>query len=238
LADIDIEGSKLDEGLTAPSSGCQKNRDADALRNRIGTQVPFIKTSHLWSQIDESGVFKEFPQQPHFLPLQQCLPGLREGKAFGLMMSIDLFVKSIQKSSIANDERSFEEQKGVLAELKNNGFDVQYFEDLLDKVTKVKFEHTKHLEEKSAVEAQKLRAISSLSRNESLLDEVYQGMAELEQKLEHLRQKGQLIEKDKEDDEERLSKLSMVESRVQKDLDADKQQFQSILAGMLQKQLT
>lgn len=102
----------------------------------------------------------------------------------------------------------------------------------------MKFEHTKHLEEKSAVEAQKLRAISSLSRNESLLDEVYQGMAELEQKLEHLRQKGQLIEKDKEDDEERLSKLSMVESRVQKDLDADKQQFQSVLAGMLQKQLT
>jgi hypothetical protein len=48
------------------------------------------------------------------------------------MMSFDLFVKSIQKSSIANDERSFEEQKGVLAELKNNGFDVQYFEDLLD----------------------------------------------------------------------------------------------------------
>lgn len=154
------------------------------------------------------------------------------------MMSFDLFVKSIQKSSIANDERSFEEQKGVLAELKNNGFDVQYFEDLLDKVTKVKFEHTKHLEEKSAVEAQKLRAISSLSRNESLLDEVDQDMAELEQKLDHLRQKGQLIEKDKEDDEERLSKLSMVESRVQKDLDADKQQFQSVLAGMLQKQLT
>jgi predicted transcriptional regulator len=154
------------------------------------------------------------------------------------MMSFDLFVKSIQKSSIANDERSFEEQKGVLAELKNNGFDVQYFEDLLDKVTKVKFEHTKHLEEKPAVEAQKLRAISSLSRNESLLDEVDQDMAELEQKLDHLRQKGQLIEKDKEDDEERLSKLSMVESRVQKDLDADKQQFQSVLAGMLQKQLT
>ncbi|XP_012703667.1 DUF724 domain-containing protein 3 [Setaria italica] len=236
--DIDVQGSKLDEGLTSPSSGCQKTRDADALRNKTGTQVPFVKTSHFWSEIDESDVFKEFPQQPHFLPLQQYLPGLREGKALGLMVSFDLFVKSIRKSSIADNEGSFEEAKGILAELKTNGFDVQYFETLLDKAIKVKFEYTKHLEEKSAVEAQKLGAISSLSKNDSLLCEVDQAMAELEEKLEHLRQKGQLIEKAKEDDEEKLSKLSVVESSVQKALDADKQQFQRIFAGMLQKQLT
>ncbi|RCV38527.1 hypothetical protein SETIT_8G150100v2 [Setaria italica] len=235
---IDVQGSKLDEGLTSPSSGCQKTRDADALRNKTGTQVPFVKTSHFWSEIDESDVFKEFPQQPHFLPLQQYLPGLREGKALGLMVSFDLFVKSIRKSSIADNEGSFEEAKGILAELKTNGFDVQYFETLLDKAIKVKFEYTKHLEEKSAVEAQKLGAISSLSKNDSLLCEVDQAMAELEEKLEHLRQKGQLIEKAKEDDEEKLSKLSVVESSVQKALDADKQQFQRIFAGMLQKQLT
>ncbi|XP_072146395.1 DUF724 domain-containing protein 3 [Setaria viridis] len=236
--DIDVQGSKLDEGLTSPSGGCQKTRDADALRNKTGTQVPFVKTSHFWSEIDESDVFKEFPQQPHFLPLQQYLPGLREGKALGLMVSFDLFVKSIRKSSIADNEGSFEEAKGVLAELKTNGFDVQYFETLLDKAIKVKFEYTKHLEEKSAVVAQKLGAISSLSKNDSLLCEVDQAMAELEEKLEHLRQKGQLIEKAKEDDEEKLSKLSVVESSVQKALDADKQQFQRIFAGMLQKQLT
>nr|TKW01165.1 hypothetical protein SEVIR_8G161400v2 [Setaria viridis] len=197
-------------------------------RKLVTKVVEFLKPHYSWDDGKHWSI----------VSAKQYLPGLREGKALGLMVSFDLFVKSIRKSSIADNEGSFEEAKGVLAELKTNGFDVQYFETLLDKAIKVKFEYTKHLEEKSAVVAQKLGAISSLSKNDSLLCEVDQAMAELEEKLEHLRQKGQLIEKAKEDDEEKLSKLSVVESSVQKALDADKQQFQRIFAGMLQKQLT
>ena len=93
----------------------------------------------------------------------------------------------------------------IFAELKTNGFDVQYFESLLDQLTKVKFEYTKHLEEKTAIEAQKMGAISSLSRNKSLLCEIGEAMAVLDQKL---------------------SKLNVVESSVKKALD-DKRQVQS-----------
>jgi uncharacterized protein (UPF0335 family) len=62
----------------------------------------------------------------------------------------------IRKSSIVDNEGSFEKKKSILAELKKNGFDVQYVECLLDKLIKLKDEYNKHLEEKSAVLAQQL----------------------------------------------------------------------------------
>ncbi|RLN11825.1 hypothetical protein C2845_PM09G07190 [Panicum miliaceum] len=229
LYDIDMHSSNLDEGQTAPSSGCQGNTNADALRHNTSTQFPFVKSSIFWSKIEEEEVFKEFPQRPHFLPVQQYLPGQREEEAFAMMITFNNLVKSIRESNIADNESSFEEKKCILAELKTNGFDVQYFESLLDQLTKVKFEYTKDLEEKTAIEAEKLGATSSLSRNKSLLCDIDKEMALLDQKLRLLRQKGQLIEKYKEEDEEKLSTLNEAESSVEKALHADKRQFHSRL---------
>ncbi|CAL4984099.1 unnamed protein product [Urochloa decumbens] len=236
--DIDVQVSELDEGLIVPTPGCGKNGHDGALGNNTGTQVPFVKTfSQFWPEIDGMDVFKEFPQQPHFLPLEEYLPELREGKAFGLMLEFILIAKSIRKSSIEDDETSFDEKKCVLAQLKTHGFEVHCLETLLDEVIKVKFRYTKHLEELSSVGAQKLGPTSALERNDSLLCGFDEEMAELDQKLGQLRQKTRLIEKENENHLEELSKLNVVESSVKKALDADKQQFNSILAGMLRKQL-
>ena len=53
-------------------------------------------------------------------------------------------------------------RKSTLAELKKNGFDVQYVECLLDKLIKLKDEYKKQLEEKSAVQAQQQQHIGKI----------------------------------------------------------------------------
>ena len=63
-----------------------------------------------------------------------------------------------------------------------------------NRLTEAKSQCAKLLEEKDAVEAQKLEKISSLSQLSSLLDENNKAVAELEKIHEHLRQKGQKIE--------------------------------------------
>ena len=53
-------------------------------------------------------------------------------------------------------------RKSTLAELKKNGFHVQYVECLLDKLIKLKDEYKKQLEEKSAVQAQQQQHIGKI----------------------------------------------------------------------------
>lgn len=57
-------------------------------------------------------------------------------------------------------------------------------------------------------------------------------------KLGLLRQKGQLIEKEKEHDEKNLSRLNEVESNIEEALDVHTLQFNGILAEVKRKRLT
>ena len=59
-------------------------------------------------------VLKEFPQQPHFLPLQQYPETILKGMKLGLTVAFDVCVGRIRKSSIADNEGSFEEKKSHL----------------------------------------------------------------------------------------------------------------------------
>jgi hypothetical protein len=68
---------------------------------------------------------------------------------FGLIVAFDLFVGSMRRSSITDNEGSLEEKRSTLGALNNNEFDAQYFECLLDKLINVNFEYNKYLEDKS-----------------------------------------------------------------------------------------
>lgn len=248
MADVDLQNSKLDEGLTAPSSGSQDIRHADGLiKKNTDYQIPFVKASPFWSSIEEMDVLKEFPQQPHFLPLQKCLPGTREGTAIGLMVQFNDLVKDIRKLSIEGNESLFEEKKAILDDLKTYGFEFQYLETFLDDAIKVKIEYTKHLEEEGAVQADMVQAKSSVEQKDLLLRGGDDSMIELEveisdlrnklddrcKKLDDIRENGKLIEKEKEVDQQKVSSLIQDESRVKEALDADKRQFDSILASIV-----
>jgi hypothetical protein len=103
--------------------------------------------------VEDMDVLKDFPQQPHFFPLPQYPETILKGMKLGLTLAFDVCVGRIRKSSIADNEGSFEDKKSTLAELKKNGFDVQYVEWLLIKLIKLKHEYNKHLEGKSTVQA-------------------------------------------------------------------------------------
>lgn len=155
-----------------------------------------------------------------------------------LTMAFDVCVETIRKSNIADNDGSFQEKKRTLAEIKKNVFDVQHFECLLNRLIKLKDQYNKHLEEKSEVQKQKQQTMNSLSQNDSLLCEIDNDIAELEKRLGLLRQKGQLIEKVKVHDQEKLSSLNEVESNIEEALDVHTLLFNGILAEVKEKSLT
>ena len=96
---------------------------------------------------------------------------------------------------------------------------VEFLKSCRYSLAEMKCECNKQLEKKSAVEAKKLEKTTSLNRLNSLLDENNKAIAELEQKLEQLRQEGQKIVKEKEREQSELSRLEEVGSSIEKACD-------------------
>ena len=86
-------------------------------------QVPFVKRSPVWAIFDAWDVFKKVPQQPHFRPLMEFSPALREGMGIGLMTTFASTVKDISESSIADNIASFKEKITTLCHLEEHGFE-------------------------------------------------------------------------------------------------------------------
>ena len=103
-----------------------------------------------------------------------------------------------------------------------------------NRLTEAKSQCAKLLEEKYAVEAQKLEKITSLSQLSSLLDENNKAVAELELKPKHLRPKGQKIE-EREHEQSELSRLEEEGRSIDKAYDDAQRQFSSILAELQPK---
>ncbi|KAL6654802.1 hypothetical protein ACP70R_008267 [Stipagrostis hirtigluma subsp. patula] len=196
------------------------------------SKCPFIKKSSIWSQFDEMDVFKVTKHEPHFLPLRQEMPRLREGMAVGLMLAYSQLVEDIRESSIYDSMESFDEIKRTLSKFEDNGFHVEPLRNCLNELINVKEVYDQHLEEKDSIEAQQQRIMAPLSRKEALLHENHEAMDKLQQELETLHKNGQLIDKEIEKDEGELSRLSEVDSSVKEALDEDKQKFFSFLADL------
>ncbi|XP_062198360.1 uncharacterized protein LOC133901083 [Phragmites australis] len=210
-----------------------------------GHQVLFVKSSPAWPLIEAMDVFKEAPQQPHFLPLREFLPDLREGMAIGLMVSFANVVRTTRESSIEDSVKSFEEKIDTLCHLEKNGFNVQSLQHYLIKLFEIKSGNTKHLKEKDDLKAKMLEKTTSLSQIDSLLDEIDNMMkaestaiAEHEKKLGQLRLKAQQIAKKKEHEDAELSRLKAADSSVKEACGDDERQFRSILAELQRKHLT
>jgi len=156
-----LDGGKMDERpiqLHIENAGSsQSTMDNTILRSCsvVGTslhptfpsceRVPFVKASPIWDQIEPLEVFRKVPQQPHFLPLQQFMPELREGMAIGLMVTYATLVESVKKSCINDNIDLFERKINALAHLEENGFDVKSLQHSLNKLVQIKWDHTQHL---------------------------------------------------------------------------------------------
>ncbi|KAK3137224.1 hypothetical protein QOZ80_5BG0449400 [Eleusine coracana subsp. coracana] len=198
-------------------------------------QVPFIKSSPMWAVIEAFDVFKDAPQRPHFLPLQQLSPSLREGMALGLMVTFDNMVEDVRKSSIDDSVASFKGKIEVLGCLKENGFDVQSLLCCLTKLFQIKSDHTKHLEEKNKLKVKILEKTTTTSRIDSMLDESDRAIAEHEKTLEKLCCERQKIAKRKEHEDAELSRVEAAHRSIEHACSDAEQEFHNILAELQRK---
>ncbi|TVU03171.1 hypothetical protein EJB05_51303, partial [Eragrostis curvula] len=201
-------------------------------------QVPFIKRSPMWPVIEALDVFKELPQRPHFLPLQEFPPALREGMALGLMSTFDLLVENLRKASIGDSLASFKENIKTLCHLKKNGFNVQSLQCYLIKLFKIKSDHVKRVEEKNKVKAQMLEKETTMSRINSMFDASDRAIAEQEKTLAKLCWKRKEIAKEKEYEGMKLSRLKAADRSLEDACGDAEQEFRNILDELQRKTLT
>lgn len=191
-----------------------------------------MKTSPVWSLIEAMDVFQKVPQRPHFLPLQQFLPALREGMALGLMVSYASLVESIKKSGVADSIALFEEKISTLAHLEENGFNVQILQSNLNKLLQIKSDYTKYLGDRDKLKEPMQGKASAVSRIGALLDEKDKAIFQLEQELERLRWEAEQIARNKEEEDAELSRLKAEDNMIQEACGDTERQFRSILAEL------
>ncbi|RLM70033.1 uncharacterized protein C2845_PM17G11430 [Panicum miliaceum] len=203
-----------------------------------GHEVLFVKKSEMWHFVEARNAFKEVPQRPHFLPLRELSPALREGTALGLMVAFADLVDNIKEASIDHGIEWFEDKISTLCHLEGNGFDVQFLQRTMTELLHIKSTRTSYLGEIDKLKAQIAGKKTTTSRIDALLDEKDRAIAELEQKLGRLRQESQKIAKDKEHEEVELFRLEAARSRFVEAYSDAEQQFRNTLAQLHQKKLT
>ncbi|XP_039834358.1 uncharacterized protein LOC120695113 [Panicum virgatum] len=207
---INRDGSKVDErsSMLRPQNAKSSEFITDSIQSRTSSfsgrfsqisdyQVPFVKRSPVWAIFDAWDVFKKVPQQPHFRPLMEFSPALREGICIGLMTTFASTVKDISESSIADNIASFKEKITTLCHLEEHGFDVQFLRCSLVKLIQIKSDHTSYLTEKDQLKAQLLEKAACLSRIDEQLDKKEQAMARLEEELGRARWETHKIAKER-----------------------------------------
>uniref|UniRef100_A0ACD5WWX7 Uncharacterized protein n=2 Tax=Avena sativa TaxID=4498 RepID=A0ACD5WWX7_AVESA len=197
-----------------------------------GERVPFVKASPMWDQIEPLEVFRKVPQQPHFLPLQQFMPELREGMAIGLMVTYATLVESVKKSCINDNIGLFERKINALAHLEENGFDVKSLQHSLNKLVQIKWDHTQHLGRLGKLKELLPGKESVVSQKCALLDEKEGAILELEQRLECLRGEAEQIAREAKHEDAELSRLIVDVNMAQEACSGVEMQFHSTLAEL------
>jgi hypothetical protein len=175
-------------------------RSCSALERSLPSppQASFVKRSPVWRVVDAKHVFKELPQQPHFLPLQKYPPTLREGIALGMMVSFSELVKFTMEASIDDSMEWFEDKVRTVSLLEANGFSVQSIQSVLTELIEIKSERARYHGEIGKLSSKLAENTASSSRVGALLDEKDGAAAQLEQELGRIRQESQKMAQEKE----------------------------------------
>ncbi|OEL27018.1 hypothetical protein BAE44_0011963 [Dichanthelium oligosanthes] len=235
-----ITGSSKCAMVNSPLRSCFASGSSmpEPLPVYLGHQVLFVKKSDMWPKIEASSAFKELPQQPHFLPLREFSPALREGMALGLMVTFVELVNSTSEASIDQSTEWFEDKITTLCHLEGNGFNVHFLQSTLTKLLDIKSNCTSYLGEVHKLDAQIVGETASSSQIEALLSEKDRVIAELEKELGRLRQESQKVAKDREHREAELFRLQAARSTYAEAYGDAKRQFHNVLAELHRKQIT
>eukprot|EP00257_Ricinus_communis_P025100 XP_025012514.1 DUF724 domain-containing protein 1-like [Ricinus communis] len=144
-------------------------------------EMPFLKSSLIWKNIESLEVFQVLPQKPHFSPLIGHKEASREGMAMGHMLSFAVLIEKMSKLRVDDGREVFESYMEVLAELEMHGFEVKAIAERLEKLLSIK-DRCKRLED----EAKKVHIGMAEGKNEKIkleedIDKIEKRIRQLEE---------------------------------------------------------
>ncbi|CAM0908615.1 unnamed protein product [Alopecurus aequalis] len=139
-----IEKSTVTQISSVGVSNCTETEPEPGNSMALAIQdLPFEKTFPLWAELEAREIFRNVPQRPHFQLLQHHCPEIREGMAFGLMLSFANLAESINRLEVQDENGLLEEKEKmlVLSLLEANGFDIRDLKSRLEALLDAKNRH-------------------------------------------------------------------------------------------------
>ncbi|XP_065853631.1 DUF724 domain-containing protein 8-like [Euphorbia lathyris] len=141
--------ARSEDGMTESLKKRKREPDAQVTGYQIPTaageeatnEQPFVKSLYMWNHIDALEIFRILPQKPHFSFLSDSNKEIREGSAFGLMLTFASVAEKVTKLQIDDPRSRFDSYVEALAMLEVTGFDAKVMADRVNELLVLKEQH-------------------------------------------------------------------------------------------------
>lgn len=145
-------------------------------------KLPFVKNSPIWKAVESMEIFRKFPQNPHFLPLEKCKEECREGLAIGYMIAFSGIAEKTIKLQIDDPKSKFKSSLEALLELEKHGFDVKAVQARLNEVLMIKEKEEQIQEKLREMVSQLDLLVYEKKKKDEEIHEIDEKLKELEEK--------------------------------------------------------
>lgn len=156
------------------------------LTGDVEPKLPFVKSSPVWKFLESTEVFKNSPQNPHFLPLLNHRDKVREGMAIGYMVNFSGLIGEIYKLQEDNSKEYIDDVLERLDEFEKLGFNVEVFEDRLKGMQAMRVELEKLKDELKGVRGKIEECADEMTKVDGKVGEIDSEMEKLKRKREAL----------------------------------------------------
>lgn len=145
-------------------------------------EMPFVKSSSIWENIESLEAFQLMPQKPHFHPLVKYAELGREGLAIGHMVTFATLVEKTSKLKVDDSKSKFDSLLEAIADLESLGFDVKAVVDRINKLLSIKDRRGQLQDQSKNVEIQISDHTHEKTRLEEDIVAIDKMISELEEK--------------------------------------------------------
>lgn len=144
--------------------------------------LPFVKVSSFWQQLESMEVFRKFPQKPHFQPLVKHKEIYREGLAFGNMITFVSLAERIAKFEVDTPMEFINSSFETLSELEEMGFDVKALQSHLSELQQTRVKLGQFQDQLEGVKNKITENTHEMTKIEEEIDEFDKEFKKMEEK--------------------------------------------------------
>lgn len=144
--------------------------------------LPFVKASSFWQQLESMEVFRKFPQKPHFQPLGKHKEIYCEGLALGYMITFVSLAERIAKFEVDTPMEFINNSLETLSELEEMGFDVKALQSHLRELQQTRVELGQFQDQLEGVKNKITENTQDLTKIEEEIDEFDKEFKKMEEK--------------------------------------------------------